>query len=82
MTAGVIDGPQSVVFDEAVAWISERELGPNATIERGSDGSITATIEIAEPAAFLGWLVGFEDQAEIIGPPELRARYLALVEGS
>jgi proteasome accessory factor C len=69
----------SVVFDEAVAWIAERELGPNAVIERGPDGSIRATVEIAEPAAFLGWLIGFEDQAEIVEPPDLRARYLLLV---
>ena len=30
----------SVVFDEEVAWIAERELGPNTVIERRSDGSI------------------------------------------
>ena len=72
----------SVVFDEEVAWIAERELGPSTVVERRSDGSITATVEIAEPAAFLGWLIGFEDQAEIVGPPELRERYLSLVAGS
>lgn len=72
----------SVVFDEEVAWIAERELGPNTAIERRSDGSISATIEIAEPAAFLGWLVGFEDQAEIVEPPDLRDQYLSLVGGS
>jgi predicted DNA-binding transcriptional regulator YafY len=72
----------SVVFDEEVAWIAERELGPNMAIERRSDGSISATVEIAEPAAFLGWLVGFEDQAEIVEPPDLRDRYLSLVGGS
>jgi proteasome accessory factor B len=80
--AGPDAATASVVFDEEVAWIAERELGPNTAIERGSDGSITATIEIAEPAAFLGWLVGFEDHAEIMGPPELRTRYLSLVDGS
>jgi predicted DNA-binding transcriptional regulator YafY len=72
----------SVVFDEEVAWIAERELGPSAAIERGLDGSITATVEIAEPAAFLGWLVGFEDRAEIVEPVDLRERYLLLVGGS
>lgn len=72
----------SVVFDEEVAWIAERELGPNTVIEGRSDGSIRATVEVAEPAAFLGWLIGFEDQAEIVGPPDLRERYLSLVAGS
>ena len=72
----------SVVFDENVAWIAERELGPNTVVERRPDGSIAATVEIAEPAAFLGWLIGFEDQAEIVGPRDLRDRYLSLVVGS
>jgi predicted DNA-binding transcriptional regulator YafY len=69
----------SVVFDEPVAWIAERELGPNTAIDRGADGSITATVEIAAPSAFLGWLIGFGADAEIIEPPELRRSYLSLV---
>ena len=69
----------SVVFDEPVAWIAERELGPNAAIDRRADGSIKATVEIAAPSAFLGWLIGFEADAEIIDPPELRHSYLSLV---
>ena len=72
----------SVVFDEEVAWIAERELGQNAVIKRRSDGSIIANIELSAPEAFLGWLIGFEDQAEIIEPPDLRDRYCTLVGGS
>jgi predicted DNA-binding transcriptional regulator YafY len=68
-----------VEFDEEVAWIAERELGPSANIERGADGSILASIEVAAPAAFLGWLIGFEDQAEIVEPVGLRDRYVAMV---
>jgi len=68
-----------VEFDEEVAWIAERELGATTVIERRADGSVAATIEVAAPSAFLGWLIGFEDQAEIIEPPELRDRYVALV---
>ena len=71
-----------VLFDEEVAWIAERELGPSAAIEHMPDGSITASVAIAEPAAFLGWLVGFEDQAEILEPPDLCERYLSLIGGS
>lgn len=71
----------SVEFDEEVAWIAERELGASAEIDRRSNGSIVARIEVAAPAALLGWLVGFEDRAEIVEPPELRLRYLAFVEG-
>jgi predicted DNA-binding transcriptional regulator YafY len=72
----------SVVFDEEVAWIAERELGPNALIRRRANGSIIANVELAAPEAFLGWLIGFEDRAEIIEPRELRDRFLALVGGS
>ncbi len=68
-----------VEFDEEVAWIAERELGPSAVIERRTDGSIGASVEVAAPSAFLGWLIGFEDQAEIVEPAELRERYVALV---
>jgi len=70
-----------VEFDEEVAWIAERELGPSAVIERRADGSIGASVEVAAPSAFLGWLIGFEDQAEIIEPADLRERYVALVGG-
>ena len=68
------------MFDEEVAWIAERELGSRATITRSEDGSIEAELEVAAPAAFLGWLVGFEDQAELIAPQELRRRFVSYVE--
>ena len=68
-----------VEFDEEVAWIAERELGPTAIVERRADGSVAASLEVAAPAAFLGWLIGFEDKAEIIEPIELRDQYSAMV---
>ena len=71
-----------VVFDEEVAWIAERELGARAAISHRSDGSIEAEIQIAAPAAFLGWLVGFEDHAELTAPLELRKRFVSYLEGS
>jgi proteasome accessory factor B len=72
----------TVVFDEEVAWIAERELGSRATITHRTDGSLEAEIEVAAPAAFLGWLVGFEDQAELTAPPELRRRFISYVADS
>jgi len=70
----------TVVFDSEVAWIAERELGSRATITHRSDGSIEAEMEVAAPAAFLGWLVGFEDKAELVAPQELRRRFVSYVE--
>ena len=69
----------TVIFDEEVAWIAERELGSRATISHRTDGSLKAEIEVAAPAAFLGWLVGFEDKAELTAPPELRRRFISYV---
>lgn len=71
-----------VQFDEDVAWIAERELGSGVAIDRRSDGSILATVEVAAAEAFLGWLVGFEDRAEILEPESMRTRFLAMVEAS
>lgn len=71
----------TVVFDQEVAWIAERELGSRAAISHRSDGSIEAKIEIAAPPAFLGWLVGFEEHAELTAPSELRTRFISYVEG-
>lgn len=70
----------TVVFDEEVAWIAERELGSRATITRHDDGSIEAEVDVAAPAAFLGWLVGFDDKAELTSPQELRRRFISYVE--
>ena len=39
-------------------------------------------MEIATPEAFIGWLITFDDKAELIEPEELRARFVARVEGT
>lgn len=72
----------TVAFDEDVAWIAEREIGSGASVDRRLDGSIVATVQVAAPEAFLGWLVGFEDRAEIVEPAALRERLLDMVDGS
>ncbi len=72
----------TVQFDEDIAWIAERELDAGADIDARPDGSMVATVQVAATDAFLGWLIGFEDRAVIVGPDELRERFLAMVEGS
>ena len=37
------------------------------------------TIPVAHPDAFIGWVLGFVDQAEIVAPRELRDRLLERV---
>jgi hypothetical protein len=36
---------------------------------------------VATPEAFLGWLITFDDKAELIEPVELRDRLVARVRG-
>lgn len=77
--AGPEDLTAEVVFDAEVAWWARREIGANANVVEEPDGRITAHIPVAHPDAFVGWLLGFVDQAEIIGPAPLRDRLLARV---
>lgn len=79
--AGTDPVPARVRFDPDVAWIAERQLGAGSTVTRDPDGGIEAVIPVASAPAFLGWLVGFEASAELVDPPELRERFLALVGG-
>ncbi|MEN8113836.1 MAG: WYL domain-containing protein [Actinomycetota bacterium] len=69
----------TIVFDEDVAWIAERELGPATSVVTRPDGSLHATVDVSARDAFVGWMIGFEEKAEIIEPQELRDRLLGLV---
>jgi proteasome accessory factor B len=78
--AGDQDVEAVVRFDADVAWWARRQLAEPAAEQ--PDGSLMARIRVANPAAFIGWLLAFEDHAEIISPSELRSRLLDLVGGS
>ena len=71
----------NVVFDEEVAWIAERELSDRSDVTRLAGGGIEAQIPVAAVEPFIGWLITFDDRAEVIGPPELRSRFLDRVRG-
>ena len=77
--AGDEDLEAVVLFDAEVAWWARRQLAEPAVEQ--PDGSLEARIQVANPAAFIGWLLAFEDHAEIIGPEELRSQLLQLVRG-
>jgi len=72
----------TVRFDAEVAWWAERQLGERTDLRPLPDGGIEAEIPVARVGVLLGWLVAFEDRAELVGPPELRARYVDLVRGA
>lgn len=70
-----------VVFDPAMAWWARRQIGARGEITDLPDGGIDATIPVANPEAFIGWLIGFDDAAELVEPDELRQRFLDRVKG-
>jgi len=67
---GEADIVARVVFDADTAWWAKRQLGDKA-IER-PDGCLEAELRVANPDAFIGWILSFEDKAEILEPPQLR----------
>jgi proteasome accessory factor B len=77
--AGADDMVADVHFDEEMAWWARRQIGNRGTCEEGADGSVTASLPVANPEAFIGWLLSFDDKAELLRPPELRSRLIARV---
>ncbi len=66
-----------------MAWWARRQIGGRSEIIEADDGGIEAHLPVANPEAFIGWLLSFDDQAELVDPPELRQRLIARVkEGS
>ncbi len=70
-----------VLFDADVAWWARRQLTRDDTATEGADGSLEVAFTVANEDAFIGWLLGFADAAELLAPPELRARLVARALG-
>ena len=56
-----------VRFDAEVAWWAARSLG---LPEPSAD--LTATVDVANRDAFVGWVLSFGTSAEVLDPPEMR----------
>jgi predicted DNA-binding transcriptional regulator YafY len=76
------DEPETAVvrFDPDVAWWAERQL-PGGAVRRLDDGSLEATLGVANRDSLVGWLITFGASAEIVSPPALRDRLVTLVQG-
>jgi len=70
-----------VRFDREVAWWARRQLTAAAAVVEEPGGSLVARLPVRAVGAFIGWMVGFEDAAEVLEPTEVRQRLLAHVEG-
>jgi proteasome accessory factor B len=58
----------SVRFDESLAWWAARALG----VDPAPTGPLDVDVKVANRDAFIGWILGFGPDAEVLGPPELR----------
>lgn len=75
--AGGDDLVADVVFDADLAWWAKRQLTGRVEAKEGADGELRASIPVANTDAFISWMMSFDDGAEILGPPELRAALVA-----
>lgn len=72
----------TVRIDADLAWWAERRLGRSTpTIDRQDDGGVLLTLDVANPDAFVGWVLGFGTSAEVLSPPEMRERIVARIRG-
>lgn len=72
----------TVHIDPELAWWAERRLGrTRPTIRRYDDGSIDLTLEVTNPDAFVGWVLGFGAAAEVLAPSEMRQRIIDRIRG-
>ena len=79
--AGEDDMHAVVRFDADVAWWARRQIPGDAAATELADGALDVTIRVANPDAFIGWIITFDDAAEIVSPPELRAALVDRVRG-
>jgi predicted DNA-binding transcriptional regulator YafY len=70
-----------VAFDPESSWWARGQLDGSAEFDEGDDGSVTARFTVGRVDAFIGWLIGFDDRAEVVGPSEVRTRFVEHVRG-
>ena len=80
--AGGEDVEAEVTFDADVAWWARRQLTGRSKVTERADGSLAATMPVANPEAFIGWMLSFDSGAEILSPADLRRRLVHRVEAA
>jgi predicted DNA-binding transcriptional regulator YafY len=68
-------GPQiaHVAVFGPLAGVVRGELGDAAVVDERSDGSVVFAVHCANRGAFRSWVLGLGVDAEVLGPPEVRA---------
>jgi predicted DNA-binding transcriptional regulator YafY len=77
--AGSEEQTATVRVDPDLAWWARRQIGTRGRVVEREDGSIDIELPVANPEAFIGWVLAFDEAAELLGPPELRRRLIARV---
>ncbi len=80
--AGPEDTDAQVRFDASVAWWARRQLVGASQVVDLPNGGLEATLRVANPEAFIGWMLSFDAEAEVLAPPELRDRLLEKVRAA
>lgn len=71
----------TVLVDADQAGWTTSFLGPEAVVDRRSDGSVVVEVPVTNRDAFRSFVLGYLDHAEVLGPPALRAEIVAYLEG-
>ena len=77
--AGSDDSEAVIVFDSEIAWWVLRQIPPSAQVLELPDGALEVRLAVANVDALIGWVLGFEDKAEIVSPVEIREALVARV---
>ena len=80
--AGPEDFDAVVRFDASLAWWAQRQLVGRSQVEHLDDGALLATLHVANPDAFIGWVLGFDSAAVIESPQSMVDRLVERVEAA
>jgi predicted DNA-binding transcriptional regulator YafY len=91
--AGAVPGDPKLIgatgeVSHAQVWIAPhrargvvRELGDDRVVSTAEDGAVIVSVPCANLPAFRSWVLGFLDDAEVLGPAEVRADLVGWLEG-
>jgi predicted DNA-binding transcriptional regulator YafY len=66
-------------FDPGLAWWPEQNLA-GLTQSTTAEGAVDVEMSVSNVDAFVSWVIGFGDQAEVVSPPEIRGQVAGHVE--
>ncbi len=70
-----------VAFDQESAWWADRRLDPSLERRPLPDGGVEVTLSVSHVDAFIGWVLSFGAEAEVISPPAIRQAVIDRVRG-